>query len=378
VNIALIAVRAPVAGGKGDATRVAAHLRELAKRHDITVIAPRPADARTTAEVERLARACWLDVSSVRRAGGAAWAACRGEPVQVGWMMPRRTWKTVLAATGTADVVVAHTARALRGATPAPLVLDHIDALSLNMARRAHGPERAPVRWFAGFEARRLRRWERRIAGWAGAQVVTSQEDADALPQVPKPRVVPQGWSGTTVTDPNLVRDIDVIFTGNMRYPPNRSAVQWADSEIVPLVRARHPQLEAWAVGRAASSLRLTAMTVASDVPDIGDYLARSKIALVPLRDGTGSANKVLEAAAFGAALVGTSAAINPFDIPAAVAEDPEQLADAVIQLLEDDAARERLAGHARASLARLSVEALVRELEKELMTLVRPSGRSA
>ena len=71
-------------------------------------------------------------------------------------------------------------------------------------------------------------------------------------------------------------------------------------------------------VGRDASSLRLSGVEVASDVPDLLAYLRRAKVAIAPLRIGTGTPYKVLEAAASGAAVVATAWAAQCFGLPAA------------------------------------------------------------
>jgi glycosyltransferase involved in cell wall biosynthesis len=362
-------VRTPEAGAKGDQTRLMAQLNELAARHELVLVAPRPSDARLRIELEQLAEVIWFDAGLVRRAAAAMLAAMRAEPLQVGFMMPRAQWKIARDRSRAVDVTLANTSRALRGPFHSALVVDHVDALSLNMRRRARGPEALPVRCFARLESALLRRWERRVAGWSRAQVVTAEEDASALWQFPPPVVIPQGWDGRGegVAAPAPNRDIDVIFTGNMRYPPNRAAVKSVDTEIVPLIRDRHPSLNAWIVGRAAASLEVRNMQVASDVPDLGAYLRRAKIALVPLRGGTGSPNKVLEAARGGAALVATPEAVRPFGLPAATGTTAAELASAVVALLADPDKRRRLADAAAGVLPELSVQTLVGRLEDEL-----------
>src|SRR5438270_74965 len=86
---------------------------------------------------------------SVGRALAALADTVRGRPAQLGYTMTPATWRRAARAAADADVVIAITVRALRGPLPVPVVVDHVDALSLNWARRASGPEALPVRLLA-------------------------------------------------------------------------------------------------------------------------------------------------------------------------------------------------------------------------------------
>jgi glycosyltransferase involved in cell wall biosynthesis len=159
-----------------------------------------------------------------------------------------------------------------------------------------------------------------------------------------------------------------------MRYPPNRDAAEWFASEILPEVRRRRPGTTAWVVGRDASSLRLSGVEIASDVPDLLAYLRRAKVAIAPLRMGTGSPYKVLEAAASGAAVVATPWAAQGFGLPAA-GEGAQALARRTVELLENEALR---AEQARAGLAvarRHRGDRLARRLEEVLRGAEQPTS---
>jgi hypothetical protein len=281
-------------------------------------------------------------------------------------MMPGSAWRRARDQAAKADVVLVNTSRSLRGPLPAPVVLDHVDALSLNMRRRATGPERVPTRAAARLEAALMRRWERRAARWCTCQVATTPEDAASLPAEPRCEVIPVGWDAQAAVDERGERDLDVVLSGNMGYPPNRDAAEWFASEILPAVRRRRPGTSAWVVGRGASSLRLSGVEIASDVPDLLAYLRRAKVAIAPLRMGTGSPYKVLEAAASGAAVVATGWAARGFGLPAA-GDGAEELARRTVELLDNEAMR---AEHARAGLAvvrRHRGDRLARRLEEVL-----------
>jgi glycosyltransferase involved in cell wall biosynthesis len=379
MRILVVACRFPEAGGKGDALRAFAFVRELATRHDVTVVTPsRPPSGQAEAALRAHAVVEVRPSRVLERVLGAGEAALRGRPGQVGWMMPRAPWASIRALAPGHDVALAVTVRSIRGPLGIPTVLDHVDALSLNMRRRGEGPE-SPLRRFAARrEAQALARYERRAAGWVDAQVVTAREDAGELPADPAVTVIPAAWDGTVgeADGDRPDRDIDVIFTGNMAYPPNRVAAEWLADEIAPALRRRRPGARVMVAGRGAAQLGLAGVEVASDVPNLADYLSRARVAVVPLRGlGTGSPNKVLEAASSGAAVVATSWAGARFDVPCLVADEAEGIADGIDRLLGDDAGRDDLARRARQALEDYSVARTVMRLEEVLIGATYRSG---
>jgi hypothetical protein len=377
VKLLVISARFPEAGGKGDQSRAFSFISHLGKAHELAVVsAARASTAEAEAALRALADVEIVARGRIRRGVAGLWALVRLRPAQVGWMMPAGAWRRARERAANADVVLVNTSRSLGGPLPAPLVLDHVDALSLNMRRRASGPERMPTRAAARLEAVLMRRWERRAARWCAGQVATTTEDAANLPADPRCEVIPVGWDAPATADEPAERDLDIVLSGNMGYPPNRDAAGWFASEILPAVRRRRPGTTALVVGRGASSLRLSGVEVASDVPNLLAYLRRAKVAIAPLRMGTGSPYKVLEAAASGAAVVATPWAAQSFGLPA-TGDRAEDLARRTLELLGDDALR---AEQVRAGLAvarRHRGDELARRLEELLQGATRPPIRA-
>ena len=200
---------------------------------------------------------------------------------------------------------------------------------------------------------------------------MTAQEDAAALDG--DVAVIPVGLDAEPFAEPpGHVRDIDVVLSGNMRYPPNRAAAALLAQEILP--RLDRP-VRAVIVGRAADGLRLEGVEIASDVPSVHDYLRRSRVAVAPLEGGTGSPYKVLEAAAAGAALVTVPWAAERFGIAAEVAEDPEGYARAIAALLDDEDRRRDLVARARPAVEAHLTPVLAARVEA---LLAAASGRSS
>jgi glycosyltransferase involved in cell wall biosynthesis len=103
-----------------------------------------------------------------------------------------------------------------------------------------------------------------------------------------------------------------IVFSGNMEYHPNHTAVRFFRREIWPLLRERWPLLVWRLVGKNPAAVRrYTAgdarIEVAGPVVDAVRELARSRVAVVPLLTGSGTRLKILEAWAAGLPVVSTT-----------------------------------------------------------------------
>jgi hypothetical protein len=357
MRVLVVSPSPPRPDGKGYAIRAAVMIQALERRHQLDVFVP--------------------SVSLIGRVADAVLDLITGRPAQVGWTMPRQAWRQVLGRADRVDLVLAVTVRSVRGPLPRPLVVDHVDALSANWARRATGPESWLHRRVARLEAGRLRRWEARVSRWASAHIVVSAQEAAALNSHPPAEVV----AHISVVDEvaEVERDIDVVFTGNMRYPPNIQAARWLDREIATRLRQLHPEARIVVAGRAADRLELKQVETMSDVPSIPAVLARSRVAIVPMGDtGSGVPTKGLEAAACGSALVMTPWAHERLRLPARVADSADGLAHEVAALLDDEPARAALAAEARATIPVDPIGQLANRLDHIFAAVAGPPGAPA
>ncbi len=358
MRLLVVAARPFRPGGKGDQVRLAQVVDALAAKHAVTILQPLAEPCATPAAA--------TTVDSVRltlaeRATGALIASLLGRPAQTGWCAPPRFVRRVREHALSHDAVLYVTSRVFVPDAGPAVAVDHVDALSENTLRRATSYKLRALRFLWRAEANRLRRWERRAAMASTVQLVTSPSDADALPREPVPIIVPIGVDLDRTPPPTCgERDIDVIFTGDMRYPPNRDAAAWLAADILPRLLERRPGVRAVFAGRGADTLPSYAgVEVVSDVPDLGAWLTRAKIAVAPLRIGTGVPNKVLEAACAGAAIVLTASAnsgLGLSDAAAGVADDAEPLADEIARLLERPSLRLERRARLASELQRFSL----------------------
>jgi glycosyltransferase involved in cell wall biosynthesis len=142
-----------------------------------------------------------------------------------------------------------------------------------------------------------------------------------------------------------------------MDYRPNVDATEWFCNEILPIVRAEIPGVNFTICGnRPTTAVRSLArrqgVTVTGWVPDIRPFLARAEIFVAPLRMARGVQNKILEALAMGLPCVASIPAWSGTIIPAGegilATDNPQQFAEYVICLLQDNAWRAEMASRAR------------------------------
>jgi glycosyltransferase involved in cell wall biosynthesis len=103
-----------------------------------------------------------------------------------------------------------------------------------------------------------------------------------------------------------------IVFSGNMEYHPNISAVRFFRREVWPSLRERWPALVWRLAGKNPEAVRrFTAgdprIQALGPVDDAIRELARAKVAVVPVLAGSGTRLKILEAWAAGTPVVSTT-----------------------------------------------------------------------
>ncbi len=206
------------------------------------------------------------------------------------------------------------------------------------------------LRRFAGA----CRRFEKKWAPKYDALLVTSREDSKLLKGTSKiiyPNALP------LVPQPAKRRDDSIIFTGNLEYQPNLSAIVYFKDKIWPLLRQRFPKLIWRIAGKNSNAVRGivdgdSSIQVTGEMDDSIATIAGAKVAAVPLLAGSGTRFKILEAWAAGTPVVSTSLGAEGLTYTEGehllIADEPERFAEAIAFLLDEPAARAQLAEKGR------------------------------
>lgn len=220
-----------------------------------------------------------------------------------------------------------------------------------------------PKRWLYLLEAARVAALEAHaVATHDLCLLVNERERHKLLTRLPDARtgVLP------TVVDLAEYADVPVGppagpvigMIGSMFYPPNVRAVNWFGRWVWPLVQREVPAAQWWIVGsRPTRAVQRWAakpgVTVTGYVPDVRPYLAAMRVLVNAVEGDLGVQSKLIVAMAAARAAVVTPDAAAGIDYddppPFHIARSAPAFADAVVQLLRDDAAARRLAIRARA-----------------------------
>jgi polysaccharide biosynthesis protein PslH len=224
-----------------------------------------------------------------------------------------------------------------------------------------------PAALYSRLQAPRLRRLEALMCRRADRVLCVSEPDAAALRAlVPtrEPTVVP---NGVDVDDFARVGDratdgaARLVFTGTMDFRPNADGVEWFARDVLPRIRSVRPDAELIVVGqRPGPRLRRRhgrdGVTITGAVDDVRPFLARASVVVAPLRFGSGTRVKLLEAMACARPIVATTLAAEGLAVrdgtELLLADAPEPFARTVLALL-DDPARARRLGQAGQALVR-------------------------
>lgn len=164
-------------------------------------------------------------------------------------------------------------------------------------------------------QSHRLRRYESALIRAAALTIAVSPEDAQSLSSLAgRPvRIVPNGidmdeWQQV---DQGQIEPNTLLFTGKLDYRPNVDALCWFCGDVLPRLRSQNPATRLLIAGRSPGPavLKLTGpgVKVIPDVPEIRSYFSRASVYVIPMRMGSGSRFKLLEAWAAGVPVVATA-----------------------------------------------------------------------
>jgi len=256
--------------------------------------------------------------------------------------------------------------------------------------RYAATAESAPARAYLRVQARRMRRFERRICTSAGHVIAVSKLDADNLRQtfgVTRISHVATGVDVDFFTPKSAHPKVaDLVFVGSMDWLPNIDGVKFFLNQVWPLIRRRLPDCSVAVVGRAPTAdltdlaRREPRLVVTGTVEDVRPFLWGSTVAIVPLRIGGGTRLKIYEAMAARIPVVSTTVGAEGLSVSAPgnirLADTASDFANECLDLLTDPEARARIATSAWEMVStQFSWESVARHFEGILESTSRSLG---
>lgn len=258
-----------------------------------------------------------------------------------------------------------------RGLEALPLVLDvdSIESRVLDTLRLAGASAITPL------DVAAVQALERHAFARATRVIACSGADADAIRALaPRAHVIvaPNAIDVASFM-PTPVRvpgEVPVLtFTGFLAYRPNADACLHFVFDILPLLRSAIGEVSVRLVGRLPPEdvQRLTevpGVAVIANVPDIRPYLVDADVIVVPLRAGSGTRLKILEAFAAGRPVVSTALGCEGLDVAdgehLAIADHPLAFAAAILRVLRERDVALRFVAAGRALVERRYDRAVV------------------
>ena len=212
-------------------------------------------------------------------------------------------------------------------------------------------------RLYARRETAARRREEACICRSMDAVVTVSEIDGSALEElVPglAPVVVPNGvdLARFTPEDGHESRHPSGLFVGKLDYRPNVDGLQWFVRAVLPPILEKVPTFELVVVGsgdprQLEPTLQSPGVRFVGSADDVLPHLREAWVVVAPLRAGSGTRLKILEALAAGRAVVTTPIGNEGLETAAdehlLVASDAGDFAEKIALLCRDPGLRRRL-----------------------------------
>ncbi|HYF35672.1 MAG TPA: glycosyltransferase family 4 protein [Prosthecobacter sp.] len=244
--------------------------------------------------------------------------------------------------------------------TPAVLFQHNVEAVIWERLAKVH--RNILARLYFAKHAARMRDEEPRLCRLFDGIITLSDEDASyhrtryGLSNVLGS--VPAGGSVDARGVPEAVREPPafpkIAFLGSMDWLPNQDAVLWFVRDVLPKIHMSLPGATLLIIGRnpppfleqLAATHRGVELT--GTVADVTEHLRRCSLMVVPLRAGSGTRIKILEAMAAGVPVVSTTVGAEGLPLHShqdlLLADDADGIASAVLRVLTETPLRVAMA----------------------------------
>jgi glycosyltransferase involved in cell wall biosynthesis len=267
-----------------------------------------------------------------------------------------------------------------------PVIMDTDDVPHSIMERFEQHAGNFLSRAYAHREGQKLVRFERAVTEGVQAVWVCSEDDRRFFQEVCPGLhfvVLPNVVNTDNYVPSNEEEPHTLLFQAWLDWFPNRDGTEFFAAAILPELRKRVPKFEFRVAGRGGSKefkdqfAGLPEIRFTGAVPDMRAEVRKATVCVVPLRIGSGTRFKILEAAAMGKPIVSTTLGAEGLELmngrDILIADEPQKFAEAVASLLADASRRRAMGVSARERVEALySVRALRRGVREELERLSR------
>ncbi|MBN2616229.1 MAG: glycosyltransferase [Bacteroidales bacterium] len=389
MRIFVLLSRIPYPLEKGDKLRAFYQIKMLSQQHEIILCAlntlPRSDKQKAFESLQPYCRSVnFIDLPLTGRILNVVKAYFSGLPLQVGLFFNKKAAKKIrlLIEEYKPDHLygqLVRTAPYLMN-RPETKTLDYQDAFAYGLKRRT---ERSlfPLKTLLKLEYKQLSRFEKKAFDHFDIKTIISEQDREWIghPEKSKILIIKNGVDLDFFKPGSESKEFDIVFTGNMHYPPNVDAAQFLIREIMPIVWNQRPQTTVLIAGasphRKVLRLRSSRVTISGWLSDIRTAYNSGKIFIAPMRLGTGLQNKLLEAMAMQVPAITTSVAnaslMAQDSKEVLIGESAQELAERILMLIDNKMLQQNLTENADRLLRKnYRWEACTAKLEKSMNEL--------
>lgn len=355
-KILFITSRFPYPLNKGDKLRVYYQLQYLGLKHDVHLIAI-DEKAASHKDLEAVSSFCKslhvLVLPLYKRVFQLFLNPFKKLPLQVSFFYNSGIHKKIeqLIQEIQPDFIHCHLIRTteyVKNISHIPKSLDFMDAFGIGMEKRERKEKNFFKRLVFAYEKTRLYAYEKNAFGFIDSFAIISTQDKEQIrsTKANSIRIIPNGVDFQRFLPREAEKRYDILFMGNLGYPPNIEAIRFLTNEIMPLVIEQRPSIKLLIAGvhppRFIQQLQSENIDVIEEFEDISDSIAWSKIMLAPMQISIGLQNKILQAMAMKTPCIVSTLSNNAIQAPnnkaVIEANTPREFADAIIDLLDNEA----------------------------------------
>jgi sugar transferase (PEP-CTERM/EpsH1 system associated) len=360
MKLFILLPRVPYPTEKGDKLRAFNQIKQLSKNHEIILCALNDSVLHEKA-LSVLSKYCKsvhiIHISKITIVFNLIKTIFTDKPLQVGYYYNKETAGKIK------EIIDFHkpdhifcqlirVAEYVKGIS-IPKTLDYQDVFSKGVERRLDSSP-SYIRPFLRLEHKRLLKYEHDVFSEFDNRIIISKPDRDHIPHPDREKivVVPNGVDTDFFKPIESEKEFDLVFTGNMGYPPNINAAEFLVLKILPFVLKRKPDITLLIAGASphlrVSVLKSSNVDVTGWVSDMRECYAAARIFIAPMQLGTGLQNKLLEAMAMQVPCI-TSPLANlalqaKENEEILIANTPEEYADHILMLLNNPARSKEIA----------------------------------
>lgn len=206
-------------------------------------------------------------------------------------------------------------------------------------------------------EAKRLANYENLVFNKFKHKIIISNQDKNWIPHPEKNKitVVPNGVDNSYFVPSPSKKKFDLLFVGNMSYPPNIRAATFASREIMPdLIKSKQDAKLIIAGAQTHESIESLACghtQILGWQDDVRTVFNEARIMIAPMLISIGLQNKILQAMSMELPCVISSFANNALgakpEEEVLIADDPKEYTTQILRLLNDEELYSKIARNA-------------------------------